>query len=251
MNQTDEIKIGLLTDLHYDGSAEATDRLREAVLELNNAEADMLVVMGDLIETDDAASAARLLHQVATLCSGFRGRIHYMPGNHDLDHLSKARFFKTLELPKESANWNDELNGFRLIGLDGNYSPDGTVYENGNFNWRESFLSEPQLASLAAKLDASTEPVILFSHQRLDLAGIHSVQNYAAVQAVIRASKKVLAIFQGHQHADDHRIVDGTNFYTLAAHRDGVGPTVAHIGPNGVRLVRIPEPLTPSIALFS
>lgn len=238
MQNEPQTKFGLLNDLHYDGGVEALNRLYEAVAALNRSGTKLLVVMGDLIDADNELTAERLLREVSALCNSFNGTICYMPGNHDLDHLSKAQFHDALGTKAMVSTLcfiHDRVN---VIALDGNFSPDGTEYDNGNFDWQDSFIPPAQLDWLEQQLAVASGPVVLLSHQRVDIASMHSVRNYEAVLEVIQKSGKVGAVFQGHQHADDLRKIEGTTYYTLSAHKDGAGPAVMHVNGKSVRLMR-------------
>lgn len=238
MPKAHDNRIGLLTDLHYDGSAPAMNRLYEAVSLLNQSRAGELLVMGDLVNGTSDFNTRRLLREVAALCEVFKGPIRYMHGNHDLDHLSKSEFFQALGRPDGSSRFHFEFGGHTVICIDGNFSPDGTAYDRGNFQWQESFVPDEELDWLRSRLAASLLSVVLISHQRIDCAGRYSVQNDAAVREVISLSGKVKAVFQGHQHEDDLKQIDGTSYYTLGAHGEDAGPAVVTLDGKGVLLAR-------------
>jgi predicted phosphodiesterase len=243
MANTQPSRIGLLTDIHYDGSAPAMNRLYEAVSLVRQSGAGTLLVMGDLVNGTSPFSARRLLREVAALCEVFKGPIRYMPGNHDLDHLSKAGFYETLGRPGDPSRFDFEFGGHTLICIDGNFSPDGTEYDTGNFTWQQSYVPEAQIDWLRTRLAASLRPVIVVSHQRIVGPGTHSVANHAAVREVISLSGKVKAVFQGHRHEDDLQKIDNTSYFTLGAHVDGAGPAVVTLDDRGVRLVRDFRPM--------
>ena len=238
MSNAHTSKIGLLTDLHYDGSAPAMNRLYEAVSMINQSGAEALLVMGDLVNGTSASNTKRLLREVEALCDMFRSPIRYMPGNHDLDYISKAEFYNALGHAGDPSRFHFEFGGYTFICLDGNFSPDGTEYNTGNFEWQQSCVPEEQVEWLRARLAASLQPVIVVSHQRIDCEGIHSVVNHAAVREVISLSDKVKAVFQGHRHEDDLKQLEGTSYYTLGAHVDDAGPAVVLVDDRGVRLMR-------------
>lgn len=235
----------MLNDLHYNGGVEALNRLYESVAQLNLGNADLLVVLGDLVDGDSEPQARRLLREVSALCDSFHGPVHYLPGNHDLDHLSKAEFYQALGRPDAVPACRFQHGGVEFICLDGNFSPDGTEYNHGNFRWQESFVPDSQLGWLDGQLGAAQGPVVVFSHQRLDLESEFAVRNHAAVHELIRNSGRVKGVFQGHQHADDLRQIDGTAYYTLSAHVDDAGPAMLELGAKGCLLTRdyrAPEP---------
>lgn len=214
------------------------NRLYEAVAVLNRGGADLLVVMGDLIDSTGAMNAERVLHEVAALCDSFLGPVRYMPGNHDLDYLSKAQFYNALGCAGDSSTFGLRQGGVGLIGMDGNFSSNAVEYDAGNFDWKTAYMPDEQLEWLAEKLAAIETPVVLFTHQRIDVPGEFSVQNHAAVREIIRSSGKIKAVFQGHQHADDLRQIDGTTYYTLGAHKDGAGPALLTINSRAIHLAR-------------
>ncbi len=246
MQTVQQLRVGLLNDLHYDGGVQALNRLYESVAALNRGGIELLVVLGDLIDSSSEMNATRLLREVSALCDSFHGTVRYMPGNHDLDHLSKAQFYNALGCAGDAPTCRFQQNGSEFICIDGNFSADGTEYDCGNFGWKDAYVPDEQLAWLGSQLAAAVAPVMLFSHQRIDIPGEFSIQNHAAVRDVIRLSGKVKAVFQGHQHADDLRQIDGTAYYTLGAHKDGVGPAMVDIGSHGIRLARDFQLLEPA-----
>jgi UDP-2,3-diacylglucosamine pyrophosphatase LpxH len=238
MKIAQKLKVGLMNDLHYDGGVQALNLLYEAVSSLNHGEAELLVVMGDLIDSNSESNARRLLREVSALCDSFRGTVRYMPGNHDLDHISKAEFYNALGHAGDAPTGRFQHGGLEFICIDGNFSPDGTEYDHGNFDWKEAYVPDEQLVWLGGELAAAKASVVILSHQRIDIPCMYSVQNHAAVRDVLRLSGKVKAVFQGHQHADDLQQIDGITYYTLSAHKDDAGPAVVHIDSRGIRLVR-------------
>jgi len=214
------------------------NRLYEAVATLNRENVDLLVVMGDLIEASDERNAKRLLREASSLCEYFDGPIHFMIGNHDLDYLSKAQFYTAIDREGERSNFCFDQGGYNFICIDGSFSPDGTEYEQGNFQWQEAYIPEKQLDWLRGRLAASLLPVVIISHQRIDVPGEYSVVNDAAVCAMLRESGKVRAVIQGHRHAEDFREIGKTSFYTLGAHKNGAGPAVVEFDEHGLRLIR-------------
>ena len=237
------LKIGLLTDIHYDGGAKAMNRLYEAVTTLNAGGVDAMVVMGDLVNGNSELHATRLLREVSALCDAFKGSIRFMHGNHDLDHLSKAQFYNAIGRAGDPSRFHFELGGYNFICIDGNFSPDGEAYDHGNFEWQKSFVPAEELDWFRGRLAASLLPVVVISHQRIDVDSQFAVTNHAAVLETIGLSGKVKAVFQGHNHLDDLQKIEGTPYYTLSAHVDDAGPAVINLDASGVRLLRDFQPM--------
>ncbi|MDF7799733.1 metallophosphoesterase [Pontiellaceae bacterium B1224] len=236
-------RVGLITDIHYDGSAIALNRLYEKISALNTGHVETLVVMGDVVNGANISHTKRMLREVSALCDSFKGTVHFMHGNHDLDYLSKAEFYTALGCAGNPSRFHFEAGGYNFICIDGNFSPDGTAYCAGNFNWQESYIAEEQLDWLRGQLAASLLPVIILSHQRIDKETQFAVRNYDQVRNMITLSDKVKAVFQGHNHEDDLLQVDGATYYTLSAHVDDAGPAVLELTSKGVRLLRDFQPL--------
>jgi len=238
MQTVEPLKIGLINDIHYDGRAPAMNRLYEAIASLNGGGVGVLVVMGDLIDAQNEMHASRMLREVAALCDSFKGTVRFMPGNHDLDHLSKAQFYNAVGCAGETSYFSFSVGEFELVCIDGNYSADGAPYDQGNFNWQEAYVSDEQLVWLRNEIASAKKSVIMLSHQRIDKPCMHAVKNGADVREILASSGKVTAVFQGHQHEDDLQQVGGIPYYTLSAHKDDAGPAVVHLDSGSVRLTR-------------
>ena len=198
----------------------------------------MLVIMGDLVNGNTEMHAKRLLREVAAVCEVFKGRLFYMHGNHDLDYLTKRQFYNTLGRSGDPSRFGFKVGGYSFICMDGNFSPDGTSYDKGNFDWRQAFVPEEELEWLQGRMAASLQPVVVINHQRLDKECRHAVRNHEQVRNVLSASDKLYAVFHGHNHEDDLVQVESIPYYTLSAHVDGAGPAVVVLDAQGVRLVR-------------
>ena len=67
---------------------------------------------------------------------------------------------------------------------------------------------------LTADLKATDKKVVVFAHQRLDVANDYGVKNAAEVRKVLEGSGKVLAVFQGHSHKNDYKEIGGIHYCT-------------------------------------
>jgi len=65
--------------------------------------------------------------------------------------------------------------------------------------------------------------VVVFAHQRLDVANDYGIKNAAEVRKVLEGAGKVLAVFQGHSHKNDYKEVGGIHYCTLVAMIEGSG----------------------------
>ena len=204
-------------------------KTREAVAALRAQRPDFLVELGDMKDMvsgePDTKTLAYLVAMEAEL-QQFRGPTYHVLGNHDLDNLSKQQVLANTTntgINPGRAYYALSRGGIRFITLDACCLKDGRDYDHNNFDWRETYVPGQQLEFLNAELKASSEPVIVFVHQRLDGSTDECVRNSAEVRQILESSGKVLAAFHGHDHKGGHRVLNGIHYYTLVAVVEGSG----------------------------
>jgi hypothetical protein len=231
------VRFGVLTDAHYADAPsrgtrfyrESRTKVREAVTQLEAARVVFLAQLGDIKDMVAGESPQRTLAHLSLITretAKFNGPIYHVLGNHDMDNVSKPQALSLLRstgVAEGRAFYAVTHGGVRFITLDACYTKAGADYDRGNFDWRDANVPAAELAWLRAELAASAEPVIVFAHQRLDGTGDVYVGNSAAVREAFEASGKVLAVFQGHDHAGARSTVGGIHYYTLKAVVEGSG----------------------------
>ncbi len=227
-----KLRIGLVTDLHFADKAPAGTRhyretlgkLNEAAMQFGQHKLDFVVELGDFI--DAAASVdveRRYLKKVNTAFSKICNDRHYVLGNHCVDTLTKEEFLGGIE--KQRSYYSFDRGEFHFVVLDSCFRGDGQPYGRRNFKWTDANVPAAELDWLKADLQASQYPVIVFAHQRLDVANNHGVKNNADVRKVLESSGNVLAVFQGHSHQNDLKSIGGIHYCTLVAMVEGSGET--------------------------
>ena len=218
----------LITDLHYADKPTAGSRhYRETLRKLAEAKTvfdrntpEFLVCLGDLI---DAASEvetelgylSRIVKELNTIdCPK-----HFVLGNHCVDTLTKSEFLNGVGQDKSFYSFN--RNGVHFVILDACFRSDGKPYQRKNFDWTDPNISEEQVQWLEADLADTKMPTIVFTHQRLDDAGVYSAKNAAVVRNKLEASNNVLAVFQGHSHKNEHQLIKGIHYCTMVAMVEG------------------------------
>lgn len=223
-------RLGLITDLHYADKPpagtrfyrETLDKLAEAAAQFAKERPDIVVELGDLIDAAD--SVKKELGYVRRIHKAFAalpGRKYCVLGNHCVDTLTKAEFLG--EVGQEQPHYAFEAGGLKCLVLDACFRADGTPYQRKNFKWNDANIPAAQLEWLAAELTAAAGQVVVFAHQRLDVANDHGIRNAPAVRALLEASGKVLAVFQGHSHKNDLTDINGIHYCTLVAMVEGSG----------------------------
>ena len=225
-----DVRVGLVTDLHYAdkppaGSRhyrESLDKLAEAAVRFEQDEPDFVVELGDFIDAADSVDdEKRFLDRIQREFSSLPGEQHYVLGNHCVHTLTKEEFLAGIG--RENSWYSFDEGGFHFVVLDSCFRSDGQPYGRKNFEWTDPNIPAAQVEWLNADLKEATEPTIVFAHQRLDVSNHYGVNNAAEVRAILEQSERVLAVFQGHSHRNDHNEIAGIHYCTMVAMVEGSG----------------------------
>lgn len=225
------LSIGLITDIHYADKKKAgsryyrqsVEKLDKCVAHFNHIQADFAVELGDFI--DLAGSVEEEIRHLKTIdekFSEFSGERHYVLGNHCVDGLNKKQFFANCGARRPYYSFDQ--GPFHFIILDACYRSDGVAYGHRNFAWTDANVPSHELEWLRDDLDRTDKRTFVFVHQRLDIAGQHAVNNAAEVREILNQGNNVMTVFQGHNHINEHKLVEGIHYCTLAALVEGSGP---------------------------
>jgi predicted phosphodiesterase len=235
------IRFGIVADPHYADAdpqgnrhyRESACKMAECVELMNDRKVDFLIELGDFKDQDSPPiekETISYLRAIERLFKRFKGARYHVIGNHDVDSISKKQFLaniKNTNIARDSSYYSFDSKGVHFTVLDANYRGDGSAYDHGNFDWRDTHIPGAQLKWLKQDIAAAPGPVIVFVHQQLDGEGDHCVNNADEVRDLLQASGKVPAVFQGHNHkgstAADNQI-EGIHYYTLKAMVEGSGP---------------------------
>lgn len=229
------LRFGIVTDMHYADAPprykrfyrKSSAKLRECVELMNHEKVSFLVELGDMKDQNPKPareSTLRYLAEIETVFCGFKGARYHVPGNHDMDSISKADFMGAVQNSGIAAGrsfYSFDTAGLHFIVLDANYTKAGHDYNSGDFDWRDANIPKPQLDWLKTDLKTSAAPAIVFVHQLLDGAGDMYINNAVAVRKVLEESGRVLAVFQGHHHDGSYSLINKIHYYTLKALVDG------------------------------
>lgn len=226
-----DAQVGLLTDVHYAdkptaGSRhyrESLDKLEEAVEQFQRVNPQLLIELGDLIDAGDTLDQelAHLTTANAQLAK-LNCQRYFVLGNHCVDTLTKPEFLTTVGQTQSYLSFDQA--GFHFVILDACFRRDGQPYGRRNFEWTDANVTETQLGWLQADLARNSLPTLVFIHQRLDDPGPHGVRNSPQIRKVLEDAGQVVAVFQGHSHHNDLRVIEGIAYCTLAAMVEGAAP---------------------------
>jgi predicted phosphodiesterase len=232
-----KLRFGIVTDAHYADAAPTGSRhhrtslakMTECVNLMNDKKVDFLVELGDFKDQGKPVSEKATLKYLQTIEQIFRQfkapRYHVL-GNHDADSISKEQFLARVEntgIKKGAKYYSFDSEELHFVVLDANYKANGADYDHGNFSWKDTNIPHKELDWLKKHLASSSKPVIAFIHQQIDGKGSHYVKNAAEVRQILQESKRVLAVFQGHNHSGAYSHIQNIHYYTLKAMVEGAG----------------------------
>ncbi|NPA37806.1 MAG: hypothetical protein GXO47_13255 [Chlorobi bacterium] len=234
-----ELRFGWVTDIHYARRepkwnrfyTESIEKLREAVELFNTLDLDFIIETGDFKDQNEQPEhnkTLQYLKEVESEFAKYRGDRFHVFGNHDVDSISKTDFLSIAGnsgISRDKTYYSFEKKGFRCIILDACFKTDGTPYDNGNFDWKNTIIPEAQLSWLKKELGKSSGPVLVFVHQQLDGPGDgdYFINNSEEVRKVLEDSGNVLAVFQGHYHEGNYNKINNIHYITEKALVDGSG----------------------------
>jgi predicted phosphodiesterase len=224
------LRFGLITDVHYADRdpqinrfyRESIAKMREAVAKFRQANVAFVIQVGDLI--DEAPTAEGELGHLRTInaeLAKFEGDRYHVLGNHDVWTLTKPQFLEAAGM--RAAHYSFDKGAFHFVVLDACYRRDGVAYGAKNNQWDDTDVPAAQRGWLAEDLKATGKPTVVFIHQRTDIADPHAIASGAEVRKILEDSRKVLAVFSGHQHINAHNQINGIHYVTMMAAVNGSG----------------------------
>lgn len=227
-----ELRIGLITDLHYAEKPTAgTRHYRETLQKLTAAgqafaaeeiRPEMFVELGDFIDAAaDHDLELRYLNKINGQFRTLGDDRHYVLGNHCVESLTKGEFLEAVG--QDESYYSFDRGDWHFIVLDACFNSAGQPYQRKNFVWSDANVPQAELKWLTADLAANDKPTIIFSHQRLDNGGSHMIRNAGDVRSILELSRNVKAVFQGHSHSNSYQQIRDIHYCTLVSMVEGGG----------------------------
>lgn len=235
----DSIRFGLLTDIHFARREKAgnryysssIDKVEIAIKEFNSQDLDFMIELGDLKDQGvkpNKEETLSFLNEIEKKLQTFNGDVYHVLGNHDMDSISKKDYLTHTSNPgaaNEKKYYSFKKKGVKFIVLDANYREDQSDYDCGNFNWEEAVIPNHEIEWLKNELTEGKEPVIIFTHQLLDVnSGVYKglyIRNAEQINQILIDSKRVLAVFQGHHHAGSYSLSNNIHYFTMSGIIEG------------------------------
>lgn len=209
--------------------ANSLDKLRVAIEEFNRHDLAFVVTLGDIIDREWKSFDA-----VLPVYEALRHRKHFLLGNHDFAVAPTHLGTVPARVGMSSAYYDFSFSGYRFIALDGNEisvfaPPEGDPRRQeakdlmkaleiaGALNgqrWNGA-IGDIQYDWLAAKLKeakAAGEKVIVMNHYPVFPENGHNALNSDRLLALLAEHDHVVAYLNGHNHAGNFGVSDGTYF---------------------------------------
>lgn len=231
------VRFGYITDCHYAAHLEPSldrrykeslGKMETFVNFMNILKPDFVVEGGDfkdLGRTKEESLA--YLDSIEAEFAKFKGDRYHVLGNHDHDNLSKEEFLAHVHNAGQDvakAYYSFVRNGVTFIVLDANYGADGEPYCRGNFSWKTAKIPAEQVGFLKEQLALAPGPVVPILHQQLDAKDETRIRNAKEIKAILKMSRKVKFVLQGHYHEGMQSDLNGIHYYTCKASVIGPAP---------------------------
>ena len=239
-------RIALATDSHYALKEDLEDKcysdallkMEEFVKTVNPLACDLAIHLGDFKDEDlvpKEDSTLDYLTKMEDEFSKFEGPRFHCLGNHDLDSITKKQFLEIAEnsslrpnsrVEPDSGHYSFDLKSIRFVVLDANYDEAGNdhFFRKGG-DWEKPFIPLKELSWLKNTIDDSPHPIVLFIHHPLYayVKNGHSyhVVNHMEIRAILEASGKVVAVFNGHMHEEMLHELNGIRYFALNSMLEG------------------------------
>ncbi|MCY1719432.1 metallophosphoesterase [Prolixibacteraceae bacterium Z1-6] len=210
----DKISFGICSDVHLPTMHDSEYRIQTFIDSMNSAKPDFIIELGDFgIPKEQCAP-------YFDIWNSFDGDKYHVIGNHEMDGgTSRQAAVDYRHMTKSYYSFNK--NGFHMIVLDGN---DKKSQEAKGY---KQYIGPEQVEWLKQDLEEITHPVIIFSHQGLQMyKGAnenYGVENYKQIQQILEnhsaanPANKVIACFNGHSHWDYAEEINGIHYVTITS----------------------------------
>jgi 3',5'-cyclic AMP phosphodiesterase CpdA len=217
----EKIRFGICADVHCDLIPDAAGRIKAFAGEMNRVKPDFVVQLGDFCQFKEKNRA------FMEAWNSFEGPKYHVIGNHDNENAGSGTSTKVCTHEEVLAFWGSEkekyysfdCNGFHFVALLGSEGADEEKSPDPENQWDYAMyfrtMSMKQRRWLAADLDKTGLPVILFIHEYPDmdttggLCGGYYTRRILELANEKAGFQKVRAVFTGHHHMDYMNVYNG------------------------------------------
>jgi 3',5'-cyclic-AMP phosphodiesterase len=221
------LTLGFVTDLHFGPAAYHDGKLRKLthhapeltreVVRIMNEEIrpDLLVNLGDDIEDEGREADLLRYGECQNLLRGAKAELVNVAGNHDTIHLTRddlARIWRH----EGPLFYSFDRGGFHLVVLHTLERKDLEVrIPHAQLEWLTADLARTSLPTLVLMHHSASEQELDDSFWFKGLAHLALVKERAELRAILQASGKVRAVFNGHLHRNHLDVIAGIPYVTV------------------------------------
>jgi len=204
---SDQVRIGIVADVHQDIIHDGYARLRYFMDDMNRRQPDFIIQMGDF-------ALPRPQNQpFLDVWNEFKGPAYHILGNHDMRDLGFTREQTMSWWGMKDRYYSFDQGDFHFIVLDGN--------DKNPKPWSgyDRYIGDEQKEWLREDLKNTLKPTVVFIHQSLEAES--GIANGKDIRAILEASKttskqpKVIACLCGHHHTDYVKEINGIPYIQI------------------------------------
>jgi predicted phosphodiesterase len=189
------IEIGLIADVHQDIMHDGEQRLQSFINEAKQRHPDFIIQLGDF------ALPREQNQSFLDIWNSYQGNRYHVLGNHDMRDFGYTREQTMAWWDMKERYYSFNKKGIHFIVLDGN-DPNPEPWSG-----YDRYIGKEQKQWLIEDLQNTNDPIIIFSHQTLQLES-DGVTNMKDIRIILENENKrvgynkVLCCLSGHTHTD-------------------------------------------------
>lgn len=202
------LTFGIIADLHYDLMHDGDRRAQLFIDAMNKEQPDFIISLGDFCMPKPANT------KLMTIWAQFKGKKHYVLGNHDTDGgFTKQQALTFWEAEKPYYSFDDK--GLHFVVLDGNEKD-----PNNKVEGYPRTIGQEQLHWLKQDLQQTKLRTVIFCHQGLEntMSGIDNGMQVRYLLEQINTESgfnKVILVLTGHHHLNYHNEINGIHYVQI------------------------------------
>ena len=229
-----DLVFALVTDVHwgkeagYDGklrklTSHAQALTRQFVDRMNESvHPDLVVDLGDDIEDESREADRATYRQCFSLLSECTAPVRHVAGNHDLIHLTEDDLCE-LWGHRGPLYYSFDLRGAHFVVLYTRETRDvGVDIDEAQLEWLASDLEHANAPAIVLMHHAASEQDVTHSRWFYRAPHLCMVAERRRMRRILLASKKVLAVFNGHVHWNHFDLCDTIPFFTVQSLTENV-----------------------------
>jgi Icc protein len=221
------VRFALITDVHFgppasfDGklrklSHEASSLTERFVQRMNDVERpDLVVNLGDVIEDLNREADLGNYRRFVDILGGLDAPVLHVAGNHDFAHLSESDL-RDLWSHDGALYYSRDFGGVHFSVLHTIETKDVAVrVPEQQLDWLRSDLERAELPCVVLMHHPASEMQLVGNRWFEKAPHICRIAERRKLRAVIEASGKVVAVFNGHVHWNHLDVIAGIPYVTL------------------------------------